>query len=99
MLSRRTLFEGLALAVLPVVAAKAAVKAEPTKTPKGTIRHVPSLNHNHNFDHTHSFTHTHGFSADHTHSFTPAHARFDIWDGSKFVDLQSEAGQRVVAEL
>jgi hypothetical protein len=91
-LSRRGLFGGfLGAAVVakiaPVQAASPPI-APPAKFPRGTVlpRHhfVPG--------------HTHGF-ASHGNTQAVAVIEYEIFDGSAFVPLNSDAGQRVVREL
>lgn len=106
MLSRRTLFAGLGLAALPV-AAKATEKAtEPVPVkpsfPKGYILPRTMMVPSYDGGHTHSFTtmaapsHTHGYTGGAAAQVVTHH---DVWDGSKFVDLDSVAGRRVIADL
>jgi len=106
--SRRGIFSLLAVAALPaaaMVSEPVQAKTQP-KFPKGQIiPRVRSYVVNDGMAHTHSFS-TSPSNAGHTHSFAGAGSAraanetyYEIYDGSKFVLLESEAGQRVIAEL
>jgi hypothetical protein len=101
MLSRRGILGLFGVAALPV-----AIEAKPTPTPtpkptflKGQVMPrireyvVPGEN----------ASHTHSFNPGHSHGYTQAHVvrhvDYEIFDGNKFVPLQSEAGLAVISDL
>jgi hypothetical protein len=106
MLSRRSMFSLLGLAALPV-AAQVQAKPAPKQTfIKGMV--VPRIREYVVPDYSaqmpsHSHSYNPAFNAGHSHGYTPARVvrevEYQIFDGEKFVALESESGQRVIADL
>jgi hypothetical protein len=101
MLSRRGIFGALGLAVpvalVPRVEAKPPAAPLPKQSfPKGQI--MPRVRHYAVPAHMHTISdpvHSHGY----TQSVAVREIDYEIFDGTKFVPLESVAGQRVVADL
>jgi hypothetical protein len=106
MLSRRSLFTLLGLSALPVAATVEARPAAKQTFSKGAV--VPRVREYVVPDYSaqmpsHSHSYSLAFNAGHTHGYTPARVvrevDYQIYDGEKFVALESESGQRVIADL
>jgi hypothetical protein len=103
MLSRRSLFTLLGLSALPVAAT---VRPQPVEAKQTFIKGavVPRVREYVTPDYSAQMpAHSHSFNAGHTHGYTPARVvrevDYQIYDGEKFVALESESGQRVIADL
>ena len=102
MISRRSIFAALGLAALVPLKphqqaeAKALTEPAPPKPPRGLLLPRYKIVSDYSHAHSHSYAHAH------SHSYSQAAmvvTEYDIFDGERFVPLNSVDGHRVEMEL